>query len=64
MRMLSEIGTGKATLHPINVRAGEGWEPVMKIPQFQDDMVCSFRTAADFLLRIEDNIKSYIVSSS
>ena len=38
-----------------NVRAGEGWEPVIKIPQFQEDLVCSFWSAAD--------IKSHIVSS-
>ena len=39
MRKGSDIGTEIA---------GEGWEPVFKFPQFQEDVGCSFRTAAVF----------------
>ena len=58
MRMGPDFGTDKASLHTINVRAREGWEPVIKFPQYHEDLVWSFSKAADFLFKIKDNIKS------
>ena len=42
MRIGTDIGT---------VRAGEGWEPVVKFPQFHEVLVLSFSTAAKFVLK-------------
>ena len=51
--MGSDIGTDKASLHTINARAGEGWDPFIKFHQFNEDLVFSFSTAADFYSKLK-----------
>ena len=64
MKVGSVLGTSKASLNTINVRAGEGLEPVIRFPQSHEDLFWSLSKAAGLLFKIEDDIKSYIVFST
>ena len=64
MKVESFFGTSKASLNTINVKAGEGLEPVIRFPQSHEDLFWSLSKATGLLFNIEDDIKSYIVFST